>query len=107
MFLKFGKFEKKEHSQIENSYLHFRSFIRSRYTAQAENQIEKDYKRTNDDIYRMQLDNLAGYHESNRNNMVQVYHSYLENTPGSKKAIRELCDRVAVNNTKSSVQTTA
>ncbi len=54
----------------------------------------------------MQLDNLAGYHESNRDNMVKVYHSYLENTPGSKKAVRELCDRIAVNNTKSSVETT-
>ncbi len=54
----------------------------------------------------MQLDNLGGYHESNRDNMVRVYHSYLENTPGSKKALRELCDQVAVNNTKSSVKTT-
>ena len=54
----------------------------------------------------MQLDNLSGYHQSNRDNMLQVYHSYLENTPGSKKAVRELCDRIAVNNTKSSVETT-
>lgn len=54
----------------------------------------------------MQLDNLAGYHESNRDNMVKIYHSYLENTPGSKKAIRELCDGVPINNTKSSVETT-
>jgi hypothetical protein len=55
----------------------------------------------------MQLDNLEGYHETNRDNMVRIYHSYLENTPGSKKAVRELCDRVAANNTKSSVETTA
>jgi hypothetical protein len=54
----------------------------------------------------MQLDNIAAYHQSNRDNMIQVYHSYLENTPGSKKALRELCDRSAVNNTKSSVETT-
>ncbi len=86
--------------------MEIRSFIRTRYTAQAGQQIEKDYKRTHDDFYRMQLDNLAGYHESNRDNMVKVYHSYLENTPGSKKAVRELCDRIAVNNTKSSVETT-
>jgi hypothetical protein len=81
--------------------------IRTRYTAQADNQIEKDYKRTHDDIYRMQLDNIAGYHHSNRDNMIRIYHSYLENTPGSKKAIRELCDRIAANNTNSSFETTA
>ncbi len=80
--------------------------IRDRYTAKADNQIEKDYKRTHDDFYRMQLDNLDGYHESNRDNMVRIYHSYLENTPGSKKALRELCDRVAVNHTKPSLDTT-
>jgi hypothetical protein len=83
-----------------------RSLIRDRYTAKADNQIEKDYKRTHDDFYRMQLDNLDGYHESNRDNMVRIYHSYLENTPGSKKALRELCDRVAVNHTKPSLDTT-
>jgi hypothetical protein len=55
----------------------------------------------------MELDNLDSYHETNRDNMVRIYHSYLENTPGSKKAVRELCDRVTTNSTKSSVQTTA
>jgi hypothetical protein len=63
-------------------------------TTQAQGQMKKDYERTRDDLYRMQLDDLEGYHESNRNNMVRVYHSYLENTPGSKKALRELCDQL-------------
>jgi hypothetical protein len=53
----------------------------------------------------MQLDNIDGYHESNRENMIRIYHSYLENTPGSKKALQELCDRIAANTTKSSVET--
>jgi hypothetical protein len=53
----------------------------------------------------MQLDNLNGYHKSNRDNMVRVYHSYLENTPGSKKALRELCDQIAPKSkTESSVE---
>ncbi|CAF3476945.1 unnamed protein product [Rotaria sp. Silwood1] len=82
-----------------------RSFIRSRYTTEAHTQMEKDYKRTHDDLYRMQLDDMDSYHESNRDNMLHVYHSYLENTPGSKKALRELCDQIGPLNTKSSVDT--
>jgi hypothetical protein len=54
----------------------------------------------------MQLDNVAGYHETNRDNMVRVYHSYLENTPGSKKALRELCEQIPLNATKTTVETT-
>lgn len=77
--------------------------IRTRYTAQADTQRDKDYKRTRDDFYRMELDNLESYHQSNRENMLQIYHSYLENTPGSKKAIRELCARAPLNISKSSV----
>ena len=72
-----------------------RSLIRSRYTAQAQGQIEKDYKRTREDIYRMQLDDLKSYHQSNRDNMFRVYHSDLEDRPGSKKALQELCDQLA------------
>ncbi|CAF2651091.1 unnamed protein product [Rotaria sp. Silwood2] len=83
-----------------------RSFIRSRYTTDAHNQMEKDYKRTHEDLYRMQLDDLDSYHETNRQNMLRVYHSYLENTPGSKKALRELCDQVAPPYTNSSIDTT-
>ncbi len=52
----------------------------------------------------MQLDNVAGYHESNRDNMIRTYHSYLENTPGSKKALRDLCEQIPSNATKTSVE---
>jgi hypothetical protein len=65
--------------------------------------MEKDYKRTRDDFYRMQLDNVAGYHETNRENMIRAYHSYLENTPGSKKALRDLCEQIPLNATKTTV----
>ncbi|CAM4769776.1 unnamed protein product [Rotaria magnacalcarata] len=83
-----------------------RSFIRGRYTTAAHAQMQKDYKRTHDDLYRMQLDDLDSYHKSNRDNMIRVYHSYLENTPGSKKALNELCERVAGVDTKSSINST-
>ncbi|UJR35880.1 hypothetical protein I4U23_028623 [Adineta vaga] len=82
-----------------------RTLIRTRYTSQADTQKEKDYKRTHDDLYRMQLDNLDAYHETNRENMLRVYHSYLENTPGSKKALRELCGQISPKNTKSNDKT--
>ena len=68
--------------------------------------MEKDYKRTQDDFYRMQLDNAAVHHQANRENMLRVYHSYLGSTPGSKKAIRELCDQIPFNVTKTEVETT-
>lgn len=55
----------------------------------------------------MHLDDLDSYHKSNRDNMLLVYHSYLENTPGSKKALRELCDRLPGVDAQSSVNSTA
>lgn len=54
----------------------------------------------------MQLDNVTDYHETNRDNMIRVYHSYLENTPGSKKALRDLCEQIPLNATKISTEGT-
>ncbi|CAF0829675.1 unnamed protein product [Adineta ricciae] len=84
-----------------------RNLVRTRYTSQADSQREKDYQRTHNDLYRMQLDNVDAYHKSNRDNMLRVYHSYLENTPGSKKALRELCDQLSPKNGKSDVKSAA
>ncbi|CAF0916703.1 unnamed protein product [Adineta steineri] len=81
-----------------------RSLIKSRYSGAADAQKEKDYKRTHNDVYRMQLDHIDGYHEKSRGNMLRVYHSYLQNTPGSKQALRELCDQIAPKNTKTTVK---
>jgi hypothetical protein len=78
----------------------FRAFVRDRYTAEAENQVQKDYQRTRNDLYRMQLDQVHRYHEINRNNMLRAYHAYLENTPGSKKALQELCDQLSPTEVK-------
>ncbi len=91
---------------LHSLFLFHRSFVRNRYTAKAGSRIEKDYKRTRDDFYRMQLDNISDYHETNRDNMVRVYHSYLENTPGSKKALRELIEQIPLNTTKTTVEST-
>lgn len=106
MFHEYGKMMSS--SSNENSYfLSISSLVQTRYTAEAHTQRDKDYQRTRDDFYRMELDNLEGYHESNRENMLRTYHSYLENTPGSKKALRELCARVPLNASKPSINTNA
>lgn len=83
-----------------------RSFLRHHSVSNAETRKEKDYKRTQNDFYRMQLDSAVGYHPSNREHMVRVYHSYLGTTPGSKKAIRDLCHQIPLNATKTSVEAT-
>ncbi|CAF2387662.1 unnamed protein product [Rotaria sp. Silwood2] len=89
-----------------NDVSSIRSFLRTHTNLKADNQKEKDYKRTQDDFYRMQLDNAAGNPKVNRENMVRVYHSYLGTTPGSKKALRDLCDQIPLNATKTTVEAT-
>ena len=37
----------------------------------------------------MELDKLDEVHPANRDNMKAAYKAYLQNTPGSKKAIKE------------------
>jgi hypothetical protein len=46
---------------------------------------EEDRNRTINDYYRMNLDTTA-----EKEKMIDAYHAYLENTPGSKKALHEL-----------------
>ncbi|CAF1064509.1 unnamed protein product [Rotaria sordida] len=89
-----------------NDVSKIRSFLRTHHTLKADYQKEKDYKRTHDDFYRMKLDNAASHTPINRDNMVRVYHSYLGTTPGSKKAVRDLCDQIPLNATKTTVETT-
>jgi hypothetical protein len=49
---------------------------------------EEDRTRTINDYYRMNLDRTV-----ENGNMASAYHAYLENTPGSKKALQELLDK--------------
>ncbi|CAF4501710.1 unnamed protein product [Rotaria socialis] len=89
-----------------NDVSSIRSYIRSHSAVRANFQKDKDYKRTQDDFYRMQLDSAAGHHSRTRDNMVRVYHSYLGTTPGSRKAVRDLCDQLPLNTTKTTVEST-
>jgi len=67
----------------------FRQEYRDKYSTYAEKRIEQDYKKTKEDFYRMDLDRLDEIHPSNRRHMRKTYFAYLQNTPGSRKAVTE------------------
>lgn len=69
--------------------------MRDKYSSQGKAKIEKDYERTKVDFYRMELHRLKDVHPVNRGNMKKAYFAYLQNTPGSKKAVKE-CVKVVV-----------
>ena len=67
----------------------FRQEMDQRFSLHAPSKIDSDYKRTKDDFYRMDLDKLDEIHPMNRTHMRKAYFAYLQNTPGSKKAVTE------------------
>ncbi|KAK3087745.1 hypothetical protein FSP39_010065, partial [Pinctada imbricata] len=67
----------------------FREGMKGRYGVTAPKKVESDYIRTRQDFYRMDLDRLDEVHPLNRSHMRKAYFAYLQNTPGSKKAIKE------------------
>ncbi|XP_061177772.1 DNA ligase 1-like [Saccostrea echinata] len=67
----------------------FRQEVMGRYKHDAPKKLNSDYSRTRDDFYRMDLDRLDEVHPINRPHMRKAYFAYLQNTPGSKKAINE------------------
>ena len=48
-----------------------------------------DYLRTVEDFERLDLDKIQHLPKGKRSKMALTYYAYLENTPGSKRAIRE------------------
>ena len=72
-----------------HSVLFHREELKKCYSSSAEGKIDEEYKRTKDDYYRMELDKVEEYHPSNRANMRATYFAYLQNNPGSRKAIYE------------------
>ena len=52
--------------------------------------MKKDYNKTKQDFYRMELDKLQEMRPTyNRPSMVNTYNAYLQNTPGSKQALTD------------------
>ncbi|XP_076437611.1 uncharacterized protein LOC143276841 [Babylonia areolata] len=65
-----------------------RKELKTMHTAQARNRRDTDYKRTQQDFYRMDLDRLDQVPEGNRQHLTSTYMAYL-NTPGSRRAVTE------------------
>lgn len=63
--------------------------MKKKYTGVSEEKINEDYNRTKADFYRMELDKLDEVHPLNQENFRKTYFAYLQNTPGSKKAVKE------------------
>ncbi|KAJ8322318.1 hypothetical protein KUTeg_000789 [Tegillarca granosa] len=63
--------------------------MRSKFSPHAQNKVDSDYNRTKQDFYRMELDKIDEIHPLNRPHMRKAYFAYLQNTPGSRKAIKE------------------
>lgn len=66
-----------------------RQELRKKYTQNGDGKISEEYERTKKDFYRMELDRMKDYHPLSRPNMRKAYFAYLQNNPGSKKAIYE------------------
>lgn len=52
----------------------------------------------------MKLDSAVGHRPRTRERMVRVYNSYLGTTAGSKQALRDLCDQIPLNATKTTAE---
>ncbi|XP_033726899.1 uncharacterized protein LOC117316433 isoform X7 [Pecten maximus] len=72
-----------------NEVAKFRTELKDRFSSNAKKKVNKDYKRTKDDFYRMDLHKLDEIHPLNRPHMRRTYFAYLQNTPGSRKAVKD------------------
>jgi len=69
--------------------------LKEKYSSQGQAKTNSDYERTKVDFYRMELHRLNDVHPVNRGNMKAAYFAYLQNTPGSKKALKECVKEIA------------
>ena len=61
--------------------------MKKNFGDESDARMTEDRNRTINDFYRMRLDQ---FHPYSKQQMMRVYHAYLENTAGSKKALQEL-----------------
>ncbi|XP_021377604.1 glutamic acid-rich protein-like isoform X1 [Mizuhopecten yessoensis] len=72
-----------------NEVAKFRTELKGRFSSNAQKKVDMDYQRTKDDFYRMDLHRLDEVHPLNRPHMRKTYFAYLQNTPGSRKAVKD------------------
>ncbi|XP_052249512.1 myb-like protein X isoform X2 [Dreissena polymorpha] len=68
-----------------------------------EDRKKSDYQRTRQDFFRMELDRLDEYHSKSRPHMRAAYFAYLQNTPGSRKAIYDCMKEMSTPRKKKEV----
>ncbi|KAL8599461.1 hypothetical protein ACOMHN_066765 [Nucella lapillus] len=66
-----------------------RKELKTKYSSQSRSKVDADYQRTRADFYRMDLDRLDQVHPVNRPHLTSAYLAYLQNTPGSRRAVHE------------------
>ncbi|KAK3087330.1 hypothetical protein FSP39_004739 [Pinctada imbricata] len=67
-----------------------RKEINKKYSKRSPERMKKDYNKTKQDFYRMELDKLNEMRPTyNRPSMVNTYNAYLQNTPGSQQALND------------------
>ncbi|XP_061166802.1 uncharacterized protein LOC133175709 [Saccostrea echinata] len=67
-----------------------RKQLKKKWSKRSPERVKKDYTKTKNDFYRMELDKLNEMRPTyNRPSMVNTYTAYLQNTPGSKQALDE------------------
>ncbi|XP_062614182.1 uncharacterized protein LOC134275922, partial [Saccostrea cucullata] len=67
-----------------------RKELKKKWSKRSPERVKKDYTKTKNDFYRMELDKLNEMRPTyNRPSMVNTYTAYLQNTPGSKQALDE------------------
>ncbi|XP_076456416.1 uncharacterized protein LOC143290787 [Babylonia areolata] len=66
-----------------------RKELKTKYSSQARSKVDADYQRTRQDFYRMDLDRLDQVAPTNRPHLTSAYKAYLQNTPGSRRAVQD------------------
>ncbi|XP_070209070.1 neurofilament heavy polypeptide-like isoform X2 [Littorina saxatilis] len=66
-----------------------RKELKTKYSSQARTKVDADYKRTQQDFYRMELDRMEKVAPTSRRHLTSTYMAYLQNTPGSRRAVSD------------------
>ena len=69
--------------------LAFRNIYNEKIRSYRKARENMEYVRTKDDVHRMSLDQISQFHPQKQVRLRMLYDSYLKNTSGSTKALRE------------------
>ena len=70
-----------------STIVNFRQELKKKYSSKASAKSRDDYARTKEDFYRLELDQIDAVHPASRPRIKSTYFAYLQNTPGSRRAV--------------------